>query len=40
VQHPELVEIRAIEPDRVRISLSEKPKPAPEAAGPPGAGAE
>ena len=40
VQHPETVEVRAIEPDRVRISLAEQPKPAPEAAGSPDRGAE
>jgi uncharacterized protein (TIGR00159 family) len=36
VRHPEAVEVRAIDPDRVKISLSERPKPAPEAAERPG----
>ena len=40
VRHPELVEVRAIEPDRARISLSERPKSEPEAAGSPGSDAE
>ncbi len=40
VQHPEIVEVRAIEPDRVKISLSERPKPATGAAGSPGRGAD
>jgi hypothetical protein len=40
VQHPEIVEVRAIEPDRVRISLAERPKPETEARGGPGGGTE
>jgi len=40
VQRPEIVEVRAIEPDRVRISLAEQPKPATGAAGSPDRGAE
>jgi hypothetical protein len=40
VQHPEAVEVRAIEPDRVKISLSKRPEPETEAAGSPDRGAE
>ena len=40
VRHPEAVEVRAIEPDNVRISLHEPRKPPPTAAKQPDPGAE
>jgi uncharacterized protein (TIGR00159 family) len=40
VRHPEVVEVRAISPDSVKISLSEREKPATAAPGLPQAGAE
>jgi diadenylate cyclase len=40
VRHPEVVEVRAIQPDSVKVSLRERQKPPPPAAGRPGPGEE